>query len=166
MFRRGDELNGCVHVRGLPLYRDITACRKLPQLRNLLDEHPELWKRFGDRLLLLGGPGETKQSVDESVVFVRSLDLEMLRVSVGIRLYPQTPLARRTSGRTRTVFLILWHDPAPQAFAHTPGSCRGPDARKALWRVSIGLAFGRSARWKPLPTKGFRGNHLVRCYAT
>ena len=45
--------------------------------------------------LLLGGPGETKESVDESLAFARSLGLEMLKVSVGIRLYPHTPLARQ-----------------------------------------------------------------------
>jgi radical SAM superfamily enzyme YgiQ (UPF0313 family) len=50
-------------------------------------------RRMG--FLLLGGPGETKESVDESLGFARSLGLEMLKVSVGIRLYPHTPLARR-----------------------------------------------------------------------
>jgi len=49
-------------------------------------------RRLG--FLLLGGPGETKESVDESLAFARSLGLEMLKVSVGIRLYPHTPLAR------------------------------------------------------------------------
>ena len=49
-------------------------------------------RRMG--FLLLGGPGETKESVDESLAFARFLDLEMLKVSVGIRLYPHTPLAR------------------------------------------------------------------------
>ena len=49
-------------------------------------------RRMG--FLLLGGPGETRQSVDESLAFARSLGLEMLKVSVGIRLYPHTPLAR------------------------------------------------------------------------
>ena len=44
--------------------------------------------------LLLGGPGETKESVDESLAFAHSLNLEMLKVSVGVRLYPHTPLAR------------------------------------------------------------------------
>ena len=50
-------------------------------------------RRMG--FLLLGGPGETKESVDESLAFARSLDLEMLKISVGIRLYPHTPLARQ-----------------------------------------------------------------------
>jgi radical SAM superfamily enzyme YgiQ (UPF0313 family) len=50
-------------------------------------------RRMG--FLLLGGPGETQESVDESLAFARSLGLEMLKVSVGIRLYPHTPLARQ-----------------------------------------------------------------------
>jgi radical SAM superfamily enzyme YgiQ (UPF0313 family) len=50
-------------------------------------------RRLG--FLLLGGPGETKESVDESLTFARSLGLETLKVSVGIRLYPHTPLARQ-----------------------------------------------------------------------
>jgi radical SAM superfamily enzyme YgiQ (UPF0313 family) len=44
--------------------------------------------------LLLGGPGETKQSVEESLVFADSLNLEMVKVTVGIRIYPYTALAR------------------------------------------------------------------------
>lgn len=44
--------------------------------------------------LLLGGPGETKESVEESLSFVDTLGLEALKVTCGIRLYPGTPLAR------------------------------------------------------------------------
>ncbi len=43
--------------------------------------------------LLLGGPGETKESVEESLVFADSLNLEMVKVTVGIRIYPHTLLA-------------------------------------------------------------------------
>ena len=50
-------------------------------------------RRMG--FLLLGGPGETRDSVDESLAFAHSLNLEMLKVSVGIRLYPHAPLARQ-----------------------------------------------------------------------
>ena len=45
--------------------------------------------------LLLGGPGETKESVEESLFFADSLKLDTLKISVGIRIYPRTPLARR-----------------------------------------------------------------------
>jgi radical SAM superfamily enzyme YgiQ (UPF0313 family) len=49
-------------------------------------------KRMG--FLLLGGPGETKESVEESLSFADSLNLEALKITVGLRVYPQTPLAR------------------------------------------------------------------------
>jgi len=48
-------------------------------------------RRLG--FLLLGGPGETPQSVAESLTFAESLRLDALNVSVGIRIYPHTPLA-------------------------------------------------------------------------
>ena len=44
--------------------------------------------------LLLGGPGETIDSVEESLSFADSLNLEGLKITVGLRIYPQTPLAR------------------------------------------------------------------------
>lgn len=44
--------------------------------------------------LLLGGPGETKASVEESFAFVDSLRLEAVKITVGIRIYPHTALAR------------------------------------------------------------------------
>jgi len=50
-------------------------------------------RRMG--FLLLGGPGETRATVEESVAFAESLRLDALRVTVGIRIYPGTPLARR-----------------------------------------------------------------------
>jgi radical SAM superfamily enzyme YgiQ (UPF0313 family) len=44
--------------------------------------------------LLLGGPGETKDSVEESLSFADFLHLETLKITVGLRIYPQTPLAK------------------------------------------------------------------------
>ena len=43
--------------------------------------------------LLLGGPGETRQTVTESLDFVESLELDALRLTIGIRIYPGTRLA-------------------------------------------------------------------------
>jgi len=43
--------------------------------------------------LLLGGPGETKKSVEESLAFADSLKLDILRLTIGIRIYPDTQLA-------------------------------------------------------------------------
>jgi radical SAM superfamily enzyme YgiQ (UPF0313 family) len=48
-------------------------------------------KRAG--FLLLGGPGETRESVEESLALARSLDLDFLKITVGIRIYPGTALA-------------------------------------------------------------------------
>jgi radical SAM superfamily enzyme YgiQ (UPF0313 family) len=50
-------------------------------------------RRMG--FLLLGGPGETRETVEESLEFAASLSLESLRVTLGIRIYPGTPLERR-----------------------------------------------------------------------
>ncbi len=44
--------------------------------------------------LLLGGPGETKETVEESLVFADSLDLDAIKITVGIRIYPFTVLAK------------------------------------------------------------------------
>ena len=43
--------------------------------------------------LLLGGPGETRETVEESLRFADSLSLDALKVTVGLRIYPETPLA-------------------------------------------------------------------------
>ena len=44
--------------------------------------------------LLLGGPGETKESVEESLAFADSLELEAVKLNIGIRIYPHTMLAQ------------------------------------------------------------------------
>ena len=43
--------------------------------------------------LMLGGPGETRETVEESLAFTDSLDLDALKITVGIRIYPETDLA-------------------------------------------------------------------------
>jgi radical SAM superfamily enzyme YgiQ (UPF0313 family) len=49
-------------------------------------------RRMG--FLLLGSPGETRESVEESLVFADSLKLEGMRITAGVRIYPHTPLAK------------------------------------------------------------------------
>lgn len=56
---------------------------------NLLAAHGI--RRMG--FLLLGGPGETQASVEESLAFADSLHLDMLKITVGMRIYPDTRLA-------------------------------------------------------------------------
>ena len=57
----------------------------------------ERLKKFGiGRMgfLLFGGPGENKETANESLEFADSLDLEAMKITVGIRIYPQTSLAQ------------------------------------------------------------------------
>jgi hypothetical protein len=42
----------------------------------------------------LGGPGETRDSVQESLTFADSLNLDALKITIGIRIYPYTALAK------------------------------------------------------------------------
>jgi radical SAM superfamily enzyme YgiQ (UPF0313 family) len=42
--------------------------------------------------LLLGAPGETRETVEESLAFAESLHLDGLKVTVGLRIYPGTAL--------------------------------------------------------------------------
>lgn len=61
-------------------------------------EASRLLSEFGIRrmgFLLLGGPGETRESVEESLVFADSLNLDSLKLTLGIRIYPHTNLARQ-----------------------------------------------------------------------
>jgi radical SAM superfamily enzyme YgiQ (UPF0313 family) len=44
--------------------------------------------------LMLGGPGETKETAEESLQFVEKLDLSGLKITLGIRIYPNTKLAK------------------------------------------------------------------------
>ena len=68
--------------------------------RFTLNEVREVSKMFSDHgirqmgFLLLGGPGETRESVEESLVFADSLNLETLRITAGVRIYPHTLLAK------------------------------------------------------------------------
>jgi radical SAM superfamily enzyme YgiQ (UPF0313 family) len=48
-------------------------------------------RRMG--FLLIGGPGETRESMEESLAFADSLNLESVKITLGIRVYPHTPLA-------------------------------------------------------------------------
>ena len=43
--------------------------------------------------LMLGGPDETKQTVMESLDFAETLKLDSMKLTTGIRIYPNTPLA-------------------------------------------------------------------------
>lgn len=69
--------------------------------------HPEEVRRISEILkkysikrmgfLLLGGPGETGRTVRESLEYADSLELESMKITVGIRIYPHTSLARQAA---------------------------------------------------------------------
>jgi radical SAM superfamily enzyme YgiQ (UPF0313 family) len=44
--------------------------------------------------LLLGGPGETRETAEESLAFADSLEVDALKITIGIRIYPFTDLAK------------------------------------------------------------------------
>jgi hypothetical protein len=44
--------------------------------------------------LLLGGPGETRETVEESVAFLEGYEPKMVNLKAGIRIHPGLPLHR------------------------------------------------------------------------
>jgi radical SAM superfamily enzyme YgiQ (UPF0313 family) len=44
--------------------------------------------------LMLGGPGETQRSAEQSLAFVHGLHLKALKITMGVRIYPYTALAK------------------------------------------------------------------------
>lgn len=73
----------------LPLLSKRFTC---PEVRTISDAFAGVGiKREG--FLLLGAPGETRETVEESLEYADSLHLDGLKITVGIRIYPQTPLA-------------------------------------------------------------------------
>jgi len=88
---------GCVEVSlgfesGCPaILRKLNKRYNVDQVRIT----SELLREYGIRrmgFLLLGGPGETKESVRQSLDFADSLKLDMLKVTMGLRIYPGTRL--------------------------------------------------------------------------
>ena len=65
--------------------------KEVHQISEMLSDHGV--RRMG--FLLLGSPGETRESVEESLVFVDSLKLDILKITMGVRIYPYTSLATR-----------------------------------------------------------------------
>jgi radical SAM superfamily enzyme YgiQ (UPF0313 family) len=49
-------------------------------------------RRMG--FLLLGGPGETRKTVRKSLAFADDLNLNAVKVTIGLRIYPYTELSR------------------------------------------------------------------------
>jgi radical SAM superfamily enzyme YgiQ (UPF0313 family) len=89
---------GCVEVSlGMESGSD-TILRKMNKQYRTVDvsRASDLLEKGGIRrmgFLLLGGPGESRKTVLESLEFVDSLALEMVKMTIGIRIYPDTELA-------------------------------------------------------------------------
>lgn len=90
---------GCIEVSlgfesGSPsILKNLNKKYDLGQVR----EASELLKKHGIQrmgFLLLGVPGETRETVRESLEFADSLDLDMMKISIGIRIYPDTALEK------------------------------------------------------------------------
>ena len=64
------------------------------QISEMLFEHGMRQMGF----LLLGSPGETRESVEDSLVFTDSLKLDSLKITAGVRIYPHTSLAKMAVG--------------------------------------------------------------------
>jgi radical SAM superfamily enzyme YgiQ (UPF0313 family) len=68
--------------------------------RYTLDDVRRISKMLGKQqirrmgFLLLGGPGESKDTVKQSLYFADSLKTEALKINLGIRIYPETALHR------------------------------------------------------------------------
>jgi hypothetical protein len=41
----------------------------------------------------MGGPAETRETVEESLSFADSLGVDSLKITVGIRIYPETEMS-------------------------------------------------------------------------
>jgi radical SAM superfamily enzyme YgiQ (UPF0313 family) len=90
---------GCVEASlgfesGSPeILKNLNKKYSVEQVRTASD----LLKKYGIKrmgFLLLGGPGETKDTVLESLAFADLLQLDMLKLTVGIRIYPGTALEK------------------------------------------------------------------------
>ena len=75
------------------ILRQMNKKYSLQDVREISDR----LKRFGIKrmgFLLFGGPGETRKTVQDSLAFAESLGLEAMKITIGIRIYPHTSLAR------------------------------------------------------------------------
>ena len=92
------DTNGLVSITVDSAADGVLAVAQKPFRRRHLDELLALLERRGVRAdlgLIFGLPGETEETVAETVAFVRGLPREMeVAYSAGARVYPHTPLSR------------------------------------------------------------------------
>jgi radical SAM superfamily enzyme YgiQ (UPF0313 family) len=77
-----------------PILRNMNKRFTAKEVRQI----SEMLSLYGIRrmgFLLLGSPGETRESVEESLLFTDSLKLDAVKLTVGVRIYPHTSVAKR-----------------------------------------------------------------------
>jgi radical SAM superfamily enzyme YgiQ (UPF0313 family) len=92
------ETNGLVSITVDSAADKVLAEAQKPFRRRHLDELVERLRTHGvdaDLGLIFGLPGETEETVEETIEFVRALPAEIeVAYSAGARVYPHTPLSR------------------------------------------------------------------------
>jgi radical SAM superfamily enzyme YgiQ (UPF0313 family) len=87
--------------------------------------------------LLLGGPGETRETVQESVAFLEAHQPKMVNLKAGIRIHPGTPLHRLAlaEGAVKPEDKLLW-----------PKFYLAPAIREWIWDY-LGEVAARHLNW-------------------
>jgi radical SAM superfamily enzyme YgiQ (UPF0313 family) len=70
--------------------------------------------------LLLGAPGETRESIQETVDLVKQAGPDRVGVSLGVRVYPGTELAAQLISGEKTEGLIGGKDPCDPLYFLEP----------------------------------------------
>jgi radical SAM superfamily enzyme YgiQ (UPF0313 family) len=71
--------------------------------------------------LLLGSPGETRESLARTVELMRQAEPDRVGVSLGVRVYPGTELARQVTSEAHAKGLVGGEDPFEPLFFLEPG---------------------------------------------
>lgn len=71
--------------------------------------------------LLLGAPGESRESITRTVELMKRADPDRVGVSLGVRVYPNTALEREVAGRKDTNGLVGGNSPFDPLFFLEPG---------------------------------------------
>jgi radical SAM superfamily enzyme YgiQ (UPF0313 family) len=87
--------------------------------------------------LILGGPGETRETLDETIAAALALPRAVVCAFAGMRIYPGTPLESRA---VRDGLLAAGEDLLAPRFYFSPGADAGEVARRCA-------ELGRQANW-------------------
>jgi radical SAM superfamily enzyme YgiQ (UPF0313 family) len=71
--------------------------------------------------LLLGGPGETRNSIKQTIALMKQLDPDRVGVNVGVRVYPHTELAERIARGELPCGVVAQNNPFEPVFFLEPG---------------------------------------------